>query len=211
MLSENSENPILSAGPQKPETGSEDPGAFRALIRDVCEGSEDAAWELVERYGDAIHRAVRRALNRRLRPKFDSIDFVQLVWSSFFRNRAKLKQFNQPKEMAAFLAAMARNKVGMEVRRRLMTEKYNVNRERSLNEPALQVEAERVASHVSPEETAIARERWNQLLEGQPQHYRQIIRLRLEGRTYQDIADSLHLAESTVRRFLKKLFREMAA
>ena len=53
---------------------------FRSLICHVREGSEDAAWDLVEQYGEAIRRAVRRALNERLRSKFDSLDFVQLVW-----------------------------------------------------------------------------------------------------------------------------------
>jgi RNA polymerase sigma factor (sigma-70 family) len=55
---------------------------------------------------------------------------------------------------------------------------------------------------------AIARERWHQIMDDQPEHYRRIIQLRLEGYTYQDIADTLQLAESTVRRFLKRLFDE---
>ena len=84
---------------------------FRDLMRRVHEGSEDAAWQLVGQYGDPIRRAVRRALNARLRSKFDSLDFVQLVWSSFFRDRGRLDRFNHPEELVAFLVTMARNKV----------------------------------------------------------------------------------------------------
>ena len=99
-----------------------------------AQGSEEAAWDLVSQYGEAIRRAVRRALNERMRSKFDSLDFVQIVWSSLFRVRDKLDRFECPEELTAYLVAMAQNKVGMEVRRRLMTQKYNVEHEESLDQ-----------------------------------------------------------------------------
>jgi RNA polymerase sigma-70 factor (ECF subfamily) len=170
---------------------------FRDLMGRLQEGSEDAAWELVDRYGDAILRAVRRVLNVRLRSKFDSLDFVQLVWCSFFKARDQLVRFTRPEELAAFLVTMARNKVGMEVRRRLKTEKYNVNREQASS--GFPNTVDQSADHESsPLEVAIAREQWN----------RQIISLRLQGLTYQDIAESLNIAECTVRRFLKRLLND---
>jgi len=180
---------------------------FRDLLQRVQEGSEAAAWELVEQYGEAIRRAVRRTLNRRLRPKFDSLDFVQVVWSSFFRVRGRLDQFNRPEELAAFLTTVARNKVAMEVRRRMLTEKYNVNREHTLHEPEAESPTHLPDREPAPVDVAIARERWDRLLQGQSEHYRQIIELRLQGRTNQEIADTLGIAESTVRRFLKRLLQ----
>ena len=180
---------------------------FRRLMQRLGEGSEEAAWELVDRYGEAIRRAARRVLSRSMRSKFDSVDFVQLVWSSFFKVRDRFDRFNRPEELAAFLATMARNKVGMEVRRRLLTEKYNVNRERSLDELGAEGQTDTSNRQPAPIDVAIAREQWQRMVQDQPAHYRRIIQLRLQGRTYQDIADSLHLAESTVRRFLKKLLR----
>jgi RNA polymerase sigma-70 factor (ECF subfamily) len=178
---------------------------FRSLMQQISEGSEDAAWILVEHYGELIRRAVRRVLNQRLRSKFDSLDFVQLVWSSFFRARNQLDRFERPEELAAFLVTIARNKVGMEIRRRLQTEKYNLNREYSLNEPSI-VQRDISDPGPLPIDVAIAREQWNRFLSGQPNHYRKIIKLRLQGRTYQDIAILLQIDERTVRRFLKKLF-----
>lgn len=180
---------------------------FRDLMGRLQEGSEDAAWELVDRYGDAILRAVRRVLNVRLRSKFDSLDFVQLVWCSFFKARDQLVRFTRPEELAAFLVTMARNKVGMEVRRRLKTEKYNVNREQASS--GFPNTVDQSADHESsPLEVAIAREQWNRLIAEQPDRYRQIISLRLQGLTYQDIAESLNIAECTVRRFLKRLLND---
>ncbi len=178
---------------------------FRCLMQQVRGGSEEAAWELVSQFGEPIRRAVRRALNEKLRPKFDSVDFVQLVWSSLFRVREKLDRFDRPEELAAYLVAMARNKVGMEIRRRLLTAKFNVAREQSLDQMRAEGGADLSSREPAPIEAAIARERWNSMLEGQPHHYREIIHLRLQGHTYQSIADLVHLDECTVRRFLKRL------
>jgi RNA polymerase sigma factor (sigma-70 family) len=175
---------------------------FCGLMQRVGEGSEDAAWELVTQYGEDIRRAVRRVLNTRLRPKFDSLDFVQLVWSSFFRVRDKCDRFNRPEELAAYLVVMARNKVGMEVRRRLMTEKYNVRHEQAFDRLN---DEDMACRQPAPIDVAIAHEQWDQMLKDQPAHYQRIIQLRLQGHTCQDIGKSVHLDERTVRRFLKKL------
>lgn len=183
---------------------------FRGLLNKVKEGDDSAAWELVERYGEDIRNAVRRSLNRRLRPKFDSLDFVQLVWSSFFRRNSETERFGNPEELVAYLVAMARNKVGMETRRRLISKKYNVNRESSLEDES-QLSREEIPAHYPPPmEIAIAKERWDRLLSSGPSHYKQIIQFRLQGRTCQEIADILHLDESTIRRILKRLQQETA-
>ena len=181
---------------------------FHELIRQVQSGSEDAAWELVDRYGERVRRAVRRLLNQRLRSKFDSLDFVQLVWSSLFRVRDRLDRFDRPEELAAFLVTMARNKVGMEVRRRLSTAKYNVNRETSIEEGKLGRQMELPGRDPPPIEVAIARERWDDIVKDQPERYRRIIELRLQGHACQEIADSLEIAECTVRRCIKRLSPE---
>src|SRR5947209_4816813 len=53
---------------------SVDRDEFKNLMRRVQEGSEDAARELLDRYGEHILRVVRRKLSRQLRSKFDSVD-----------------------------------------------------------------------------------------------------------------------------------------
>lgn len=174
----------------------------------VSQGSEEAAWQLVEQYGERIRRAVRCLLNQRLRSKFDSMDFVQLVWSSLFRAKGNLDRFDRPEELAAFLMTMARNKVGMEVRRRLLTAKYNVNRETSLEAGGHGVQAEVLGSTPEPIEVAIARERWQGIVEERPEQHRLIIKFKLEGYTLQQIAEKLGISERTVRRFLHKLSDE---
>ena len=45
---------------------------FRLLMRRIAEGSEEAAWQIVEQYGEDLRRTIRLALDSRLRSKFDS-------------------------------------------------------------------------------------------------------------------------------------------
>jgi RNA polymerase sigma factor (sigma-70 family) len=186
----------------------EDDAYFRILLQRVKEGSEEAAWELVNRYGGAIRRAVRRALHHRLRSGFDSIDFVQLVWSSFFRTTERLERFESPEELAGYLAAMARNKVVMEARRSLQASKRDLNRAQSLFDSCGRITDEVHDREPAPIQVAMAREQWELLMQDQPPLYRQIIQLRMQGCTHREIAHALKIGESTVRRFLKRLLEE---
>jgi RNA polymerase sigma-70 factor (ECF subfamily) len=183
---------------------------FERMMEGVGKGNEDAVWELVTTYGESLRRAVRRVLNGKLRSKFDSIDFVQIVWKSFFRMDPAARRCESPEQLTAFLAGMARNKVRAEVRKRLKGPAYNVGREQGLDDS---IDAEHLAGgrrHPLPIEIAIARERWNQLLHNQPEHYRKIIRLKLCGHSCAAIGEKLHLHADTVRRFLTKLLLSTA-
>lgn len=184
---------------------------FRSLIRSVREGSEDAAWELVEQYGESIRRAVRRALNERLRSQFDSMDFVQIVWKSLFKVRDQIDRFESPEDLTAYLIKMARNKVGIEKRRRLISNKYNLNHEQSLNQLQGSGFPPPADRQPKPIDIAIAREKWDRILRDQPERYRKIIQLRLQGHTFESIAAAVQIDECTVRRFLKRLSRNTPA
>ena len=70
-----------------------DHGEFALLMQSVREGSQEAARTLFERYGPHIRRVVRRKLHQKLRPQFDSVDFVQDVWASFFAQQGRQASF----------------------------------------------------------------------------------------------------------------------
>lgn len=120
-----------------------------------------------------------------------------------------MDRFDRPEELAAFLVTMARNKVGMEVRRRLLTAKYNVNRETPLEQRGGRSPAEFPDREPPPIDVAIAREQWKRLLDNNPGRGRRIVELRLQGKTHTEIAEEMGIAECTVRRFLKKLSSEV--
>src|SRR5580704_3948714 len=83
--------------------------SLRVLLDRVFTGCPGAAEQLQQEYGAHIIRAVRRRLPRQLRPKFDSIDFVQDVWVSFYR--APGRDFRDSEHLIAFLSRVAQNKV----------------------------------------------------------------------------------------------------
>ncbi len=108
---------------------------FAALVSRIKKGSDEALLELVEKYGKHVFRAVHRKLKRAIQSKFDSADFVQAVWASFFENRDRLFEFPTQRDLVMFLVRIATNKVTDEIRRRLVVQGKNLNREVSLEPP----------------------------------------------------------------------------
>ena len=181
---------------------------FRSLMDRVRSGDQEAAWELLEVYGPHILRVVRKKLNDRLRSKFDSVDFVQSVWASFFRHPSCVRRFASPQDLVRFLIAVARNKVYDETRRRFNTAKHDISKEEFLEDRVDSYE-NRIepidARQARPSEIAVAREEWHRLIQGQPRRNQQVMELRFQGATYQEIADSLHIHERTARKIVDEL------
>lgn len=183
----------------------QDDRTFRQLLDGLRAGSDESVRELIDRYGQHIHRIVRRRLNQALRARFDSQDFVQAVWASFFAHSSRIADFDTPDEMIAFLATVAGNKVSDECRRNLKAQKRNVNRERSLHGTTDSCRIEPTDRSPTPSEVAIAAEQFEQLTSGQPSHYRRMVELRAEGATYEEVAQELGVSERNVRRIFRRL------
>jgi RNA polymerase sigma factor (sigma-70 family) len=183
---------------------------FDVLMQRVRQGSPQAIEELVERFGRHVLRWVRRKLNKssKLRTKFDSTDFVQAVWASFFTVQPAHYNFDGPEALLAYLVNMARNKVVDAVRQRFMSLKYNVNRECSLEGSAAFQAAAVPARQPTPSQLAVAKEEWDRLLAQLSPQGQRMLTLRFEGHTYEEIAQQLHVDEKTVRRVLHKLESE---
>ena len=91
------------------------------LIRQVRNGDEQAAVELVRRYEPVIRRQIRvwlRMQDPRLRRVFDSMDVCQSVMASFFVRVAHGQyELEKPEQVAGLLVTMARHKLLHQVRR----------------------------------------------------------------------------------------------
>jgi RNA polymerase sigma factor (sigma-70 family) len=176
---------------------------FQLLIQRMRDGSEEAARELYVRYGGHIRRIVRRTPNKKLRSTSDSSAFVQAVWATFFADQHS-PQLDNPEAFKAFLGQVARNKV-VEVFRQRHTEKYNIDREHSLDGSAA-CQATRVpAPQPTPSQVAVAKERWNEMVNQLPAHQQGILDLARQGDNYKEIAAKLGVNERTVRRVISKL------
>jgi RNA polymerase sigma factor (sigma-70 family) len=192
----------MSADTSPPDDSSDIP-AFLARIQ---AGDEAAARELLARYEAEVRLVVRRQLPKLLRSRFDSLDFLQSVWGSFFqRVRTGPAEFEDSRHLVAFLARAAKNKV-IDEYRRAASRKQDMHRE----EP-LWVDGGRArelpADIDSPSEVAQAREVYGKLRALVPEERRKIIDLKAEGLSSRDIGEQLGISERTVQRVLEDLRR----
>ncbi len=200
--------PLEPPGPTVEADRMADPHSFRSLMARMLEGSEEAARELQERYGEHVVRAVRRRLPRVLRPAFDSLDFVQDVWASFFR--IPDRQFDSPERLVAFLTCVARNKVVDATRGHLGTLKRGLRREVPKQPPRPDPEAVPLfARDETPSQAAIGQELWEQMLDGQPPAYRQVLVMLRDGCTQAEVAERLKLNRRTVYRVLERALEKI--
>ncbi|MGO9299706.1 MAG: RNA polymerase sigma factor [Acidimicrobiales bacterium] len=179
------------------------PGDIRELLARIKNGDEEAARELLNRYESKVRLVVRRQLPRLLRSRFDSIDFLQSVWGSFFhRIQTESNDLNEEENLIAFLAWAARNKV-IDEYRRAATQKQNIHREESIENRADRETT--LASGDTPSELAQAHETFDRLSRLLPEDRRVILELKAAGYSCGEIGDRLGLSERTVQRVLEEL------
>jgi RNA polymerase sigma factor (sigma-70 family) len=182
---------------------------FHLLMERVLTGDEQAAVKLLDRFGSTVLHAVRGRLHKQLRSKFDSLDFVQDVWASFFANPPEHHAFHDQEKFINFLTRIAHNKVADATRQRLISQQYNVNRERLLSNSPLGGPDQVPAAGPTPSEVLMGRECWEQLLDGEPLVYQRIMILLREGNKPPEIAAQLGINLRTVRRVVAKLLRRL--
>ncbi len=188
---------------------TEQPSEFDLLMERVRAGSAEAARELLDRYGGHVRRVVRRKLHQRLRTQFDSTDFTQAVWASFFAAPAGDQSFDSPDALVAFLAGMAFNKVAEAYRSRVRAAKRCVYREEPLaTEGVSESVGHRDLRQPSPSQVAVANEHWERLLQGLPAQYRLALELLRRGHTHAEVAARLGLNPKQIQRLLHKLNQE---
>jgi RNA polymerase sigma-70 factor (ECF subfamily) len=156
------------------------------------------------RFGPYLRAAVRKKLHPGLRPRFDSLDFVQDVWASLlvepFAGR-----FDSPEAFIAYLGRVAQNKVTDGVRRR-----FGSQRDAAKSEVPIVGENPRggqrpLAHNPTPSQFAIAGEEFQRILSQFPPGHRVIVERLREGYTNDDIAQMANVSKSTVDRVVRRL------
>ncbi len=185
------------------ESGPGQSGSIQELLTRIKDGDDGAARDLLIRYESKVRLVVRRQLPRLLRSRFDSLDFLQSVWGSFFHKiRTGPNDLNDEQNLIAFLAWAARNKV-IDEYRRAATQKQDINREERLE---IQGDKEaRLAAGDTPSQLAQAHETYDRLRELLPEDRRVILDLKAAGYSCREIGDRLSMSERTVQRVLEDL------
>jgi RNA polymerase sigma factor (sigma-70 family) len=178
---------------------------FQRLLREIQEGSADAVQQFLDRYGRAVLQVIRRRLDRRMRSQFDSIDFLQDVWASFFRSPPPPAAFAGPETLFRYLTTMARNKVVDAFRQSLVCRKYNVNRELPREDAVSDHLAQRETRQPAPSQEGGTKELWEEATKGRTKKQVKILTMLRDGYTHAEIAQTLQLSERTVRRFVREI------
>ena len=186
---------------------------FAALIESVRLGDESAVAVLLGRFEPEIRTMVRIRLPRILRNQLDSMDIVQAVWTSVFAKPDDVARFADVGEFRGFLAGVARNKVYEEHRRRTRTKKYDLGREERLyvRKGERDVPREVVAPDPTPSEEVQADDRLHQLTQGLNPEEVQVVELRRQRLTFDEIARRLGIGERSVRRVIDSIWERMEA
>lgn len=184
---------------------------LQQLLSRIAAGDEDAARELLTRYEAEVRLVVRRQLPRILRTRFDSLDFLQSVWGSFFRRVRSGPgpgEFEDTRHLVAFLARAAKNKV-IDEYRRAGSRKGDMHREEPLGNPGDSRFRELAAEGDSPSQVAEAHEAMTMLEALVPEDRRAILQLKADGLTSREIGEKLGISERTVQRVIEDLRRRL--
>jgi RNA polymerase sigma-70 factor (ECF subfamily) len=180
---------------------SEEP--LEALLDRLAAGDLQAAEQVFRAYGPYLRMVVRRHLPGRLRPKLDSLDVVQSVWADLVHGfRQGGRRFADADHLRAYLVRATRNHLTDHLRHH----RTALDRERPLEE----LEECLPAREPRPSEFAQADDVWQKLLALCPSDHHEVLRLRREGLTLEEIAGRTGLHEGSVRRILRKLARQLA-
>jgi RNA polymerase sigma-70 factor (ECF subfamily) len=185
---------------------------FTDLIVRARSGDPEAVRAFLARFESEVRMMVRARLPKKLCTQFDSSDFVQAVWQSFFCDLQQDRYaFANREHLKGFLAGVARNKVREQHRRLTRTAKYNLAREERLylRRGNREVVREVPSPDPSPSETAQAGDFLAKLTAGRPPREVEVIRLRYQGLTQAEIASRTAMNERTVRRIIESAWYQV--
>jgi RNA polymerase sigma-70 factor (ECF subfamily) len=182
-----------------------DDADFGTLLARARSGNHEATAALLRAFEADVRILVRSRLPRVLQSQFDSMDFVQAVWQSVFAGGGRGEAFAGAGHFRGYLAAVARNKVNEEYRRRTRTQKFDLGREEPLYVRRGQHDAPRdlPATDPSPSKRIQAEECWERLVGGRPPVEAAVVDLRRQRHTFDEIAARTGLQERAVRRVIE--------
>src|SRR5262245_32844606 len=162
--------------------------SFDELIRRVGAGDDQAAARLVRDFEPAVRRVLRARLrdNTPTRREFDSMDICQSVMANFFV-RAATGQFDLkgPDDLIKLLLTMTRNKLAEKMRRQHRQRRDSRRTVGGVEELAL------AGQGPSPSGVLAGKELLNEVRQRLGEDDRQLVELRSQGLSWEEVAASL--------------------
>lgn len=188
---------------------------WQEFIQGLASGSSSAQEQFWQRYGKRLDVVTRRhfppGLNRRLAPE----DIVQSTCRSFFtRIKDGRLEVSDRDSLWGLLCAIALNKTRMKQRFHL-AQRRAINREQDINasssDSSERPSLEPAASTAPPDEAVIFAEQLERVMEMLDATEKEILQLKLDNYTNQEIADKVNRSERTVRRVVDRLQDKLSA
>ena len=161
--------------------------SFDELIRRVGGGDEEAAARLVQEFEPVIRRVVRARLRGgRARSEFDSLDICQSVLATFFvRAAAGQYDLKEPDDLIKLLLTMTRNKVAEKMRRQ-----HRLRRDSRRTVGGVE-ELDLASPDPTPSSVVAGKELLEQARQRLSEEERQLVELRGQGLSWEEVAASL--------------------
>ena len=161
--------------------------SFEELIRRVGNSDEEAAARLVRDFEPVVRRVVRARLRGgRARREFDSMDICQSVLGTFFvRAAAGEYDLKGPDDLIRLLLTMTRNKVAEKMRRQ-----HRLRRDSRRTVGGVE-ELDLAGLDPTPSSVVAGKELLEQARQRLSEEERQLVELRGQGLSWEEVAASL--------------------
>jgi RNA polymerase sigma factor (sigma-70 family) len=176
---------------------------WQRLIDGLRRGDRQIAQEFWDQYGNHLHAVADKHLAGAVRRRVGPEDVVQSACRTFLR-RAQVGEFQLPDSEALWrlLCAITLTKVREQTR-------FHLRKKRGLNQEIQPAESgsefQLVAGGPTPLEAAEFADQFQKLLADLDDEERQIVDLKLQECTHDEVAEKLGCSERTVRRVLKRV------
>jgi RNA polymerase sigma factor (sigma-70 family) len=175
-------------------------------LQAVTDGDEQAVAEFWQQYGERLNRLAQTRLSPRLAQRVGADDVVQSVCRTFFR-RAREGQFelSDAESLWRLLCAITLTKCRLTARFH-GRQRRGISREQPLEGlPGDSVAPQIAGNDPAPDEAAEMDEELQRLLGAFDPEERQVVDLKLQEQTNDEIAQQMGCSERTVRRVLKRV------
>jgi RNA polymerase sigma factor (sigma-70 family) len=178
------------------------------LVARWRQGDQQAAQELFERYVSRLIALAQSRLSSKLAGRIDAEDVVQSAYRSFFAAaRDGRFQIQRGGELWRLLVATTLHKLHDQIKRH-RAQKRNVQREQSLEDSLLGIEAD-LTQQPSPVEAVALVDEVQEVMRGLEPLHRRVLELRLEGYNLDEIGASIDRCPQTVRRILERIKKDI--
>jgi RNA polymerase sigma factor (sigma-70 family) len=181
------------------------PGATGSLLAKLNQGDADAAAQIFQTFEPYLRMVIRRQISGRVRAKFDSTDIVQSVWADVVDGLRRSKwTFQNIDQLRAFLLKMTRNRFVDRLRQ------HRRALEHELTMPPQDIEMLAATGSGRVSENFYADELWHQMLDVCPPAHYELLQLKRQGASLDEIAARTGLHKWSVRRILYQIGRVVA-